>query len=63
MKITPQVLRKWFCEEMGRLGVPDRHVDAFCRRAPKSVLARRYSDFAPNKLRKIYENAQPRILD
>ena len=29
IKITPQILREWFCSEMGRLGVPDRYVDAF----------------------------------
>ena len=23
VKITPQILREWFCSEMGRLGVPD----------------------------------------
>jgi len=44
--VTPQVLREWFCDEMGRLGVPDRYVDAFCGRVPSSVLAKRYSDFA-----------------
>lgn len=26
----PQVLRDWFCNEIGRLGVQDRFVDAFC---------------------------------
>jgi len=31
---------------MGRLGVPDRYVDAFCGRVPRSVLARRYIDFS-----------------
>jgi integrase/recombinase XerD len=63
IKITPQVLREWFCDEMGRLGVPDRYVDAFCGRVPKSVLAKRYSDFAPKKLKQIYKNADLGILD
>jgi integrase len=63
VRITPQVLREWFCDELGRLGVPDRHVDAFCGRMPKSVLARRYSDFAPEKLKEIYENAMFNILN
>ena len=43
LKITPQVLRNLFCNEMGKLGVPDRYVDAFCGRVSKSVLARRQS--------------------
>lgn len=61
VKITPQILRRWFCNEMGRLGVPDRYVDAFCGRVPKSVLAGRYSDFSPEKLKEIYEGAGSRI--
>jgi len=56
------VLRAWFCDEMGRLGVPDRYVDAFYGRSPKSVLARRYSDFLPEKLKEIYEQAGLRMF-
>jgi site-specific recombinase XerD len=62
VKITPQVLREWFCDEMGRLGVPDRYVDAFCGRVPGSVLAKRYSDFAPEKLKEIYNDADLTII-
>jgi integrase/recombinase XerD len=57
VRITPQVLREWFCDEMGRLGTPDRYVDAFCGRVPSSVLAKRYSDYAPEKLKQIYDKA------
>jgi site-specific recombinase XerD len=57
VQVTPQVLREWFCDEMGRLGVPDRYVDAFCGRVPGSVLAKRYSDYAPEKLKQIYDKA------
>jgi intergrase/recombinase len=63
VKVTPQILRGWFCDQMGRLSVPDRYVDAFCGRVPRSVLAKRYSDFAPEKLREIYEDAQLKVLD
>jgi site-specific recombinase XerD len=63
IRITPQVLREWFCDELGRFGVPDRYVDAFCGRVPRSVLARRYSDFAPEKLKEIYENTMLNILN
>jgi len=62
-QITPQVLREWFCDEMGRLGVPDRYVDAFCGRVPNSVLAKRYSDLAPEKLLEIYEKTNVRVLN
>ena len=62
LNITPQRLREWFCCEMGTLGVSDRYIDAFCGRTPKSVLARHYTDYNPERLRSIYENANIRIL-
>jgi intergrase/recombinase len=55
--ITPQKLRQWFCSEMLRRGVSETHVDAFCGRVSKSVLARHYTDFPPEKLKEIYEKA------
>jgi len=61
--ITPQVLRAWFCNELGELGVQDRYVDALCGRIPKSILARHYSDFSPHKLKAIYDKADLRVLD
>jgi len=61
--ITPQVLRDWFCDQLGLLGVPDRYVDAMCGRTPKSILARHYSDFAPQKLKTIYDKANLTVLN
>lgn len=61
-RITAQILREWFCQAMGELGVPDRFIDAFCGRVPKSVLARHYSDYSPERLKKIYDSASLRIL-
>ncbi len=61
-KITPQVLRDWFCNEMGRLGVQDRYIDAFCGRIPKSVLARHYTDYSPDRLNEIYDKADLRVF-
>jgi len=63
IKISPQILREWFACEMGRLGVPDRYVDAFCGRVPRSVLARHYTDFSPEKLKEIYEKADLKVLE
>jgi integrase len=60
--ITPQKLRQWFCSEMLRLGVSETYVDAFCGRVPKSVLARHYTDFSPQKLEMIYEKATIKVL-
>ena len=60
--ITPQKLRQWFCSEMLRLGISETYIDAFCGRVPKSVLARHYTDFSPQKLEEIYEKANIKIL-
>jgi len=62
LSITPQVLREWFAEEMSNLRVPERYIDAFCGRVPRSVLARHYSDYRPNKLKRIYDKAGIRVL-
>jgi len=62
VRITPQVLREWFCDEMGRLGVPDRYVDVFCGRIPKSVLARHYTDYSSERLRQVYDKAKLMVL-
>jgi intergrase/recombinase len=63
LNITPQVLREWFCSEMTRLGVPDRYVDAFCGRVPRSILARHYTDYSPERLKEIYDKAGLKVLE
>ena len=60
--LTPQMLREWFCSEMLSKGVQEVYVDAFCGRVPKSVLARHYTDFSPERLKEIYDKANLRIL-
>ena len=60
--IRPKDLRVWFADKMGRLGVPDRYIDAFCGRVPASVLARHYTDYSPQKLKEIYDAAGLRVL-
>jgi integrase len=61
-RIRPKDLRDWFAHEMGALSVPDRYVDAFQGRIPKSILARHYSDFTLDKMRAVYEKASLRVL-
>jgi len=61
-KITPQVLRKWHSTRLGELGIPDRYVDIFQGRAPKSVLAKFYTGKELLRLRRIYEKASLRVL-
>ena len=62
IQLKPQLLREWFCMEMGCLGVPDRFIDAFCGRVPTSVLARHYTDYSLTRLKEIYDRANLRIL-
>ena len=62
IKITPQMLREWFCSEMAMLNVPDRYVDAYCGRVPRSVLAQRYTNFSVQTLKTIYDKANLTVL-
>lgn len=61
-KITAQVLRAWFSTEMGELGVPDRYVDVFQGRAPRSVLAKHYTGKGLERLKRIYDKAGLKVL-
>ena len=61
-KITPQVLRRWHSTMLGELMVPDRFVDVFQGRAPRSVLARHYTGKGLMRLERIYSRAGLRVL-
>ncbi len=60
--ITAQGLRFWFSTEMGERGVPDRYVDVFQGRAPRSVIAKHYTGKGIQRLRRIYEKAGLTVL-
>ena len=59
--ITPQRLREWFCCEMVSKGVSDSYVDSFCGRIPRSILAKHYLDYSPERMKEIYDKANLRI--
>jgi integrase len=61
-KITPQILRYWFANKMAEQGVQDRYIDTFCGRTPKSILARHYTDYSPERLKRIYDKANLKVL-
>jgi integrase len=63
IKISPQILRKWHSTQLGELGVPDRYVDVFQGRAPKSVLARFYTGKELLRLKRIYDKANLKVLN
>jgi len=58
IKITPQILREWFCQQLADAGVPERYIDAFCGRVPATVIRRHYSDYKPENLERIYKQAE-----
>jgi site-specific recombinase XerD len=62
INISAHTLRSVFAHEMGKAGVQDRYIDAFCGRTPQSVLARHYSNFSPEVLKEIYDEADLKIL-
>jgi integrase len=62
LNISPQRLREWFCCEMALVGVSDRYIAAFCGRTPKTILARNYTDYSPEKLKQIYDKAGLKTL-
>ncbi|MEM3564903.1 MAG: tyrosine-type recombinase/integrase [Candidatus Jordarchaeaceae archaeon] len=62
VKITAQALRLWFSTEMGELGVPDRYVDVFQGRALRNVIAKHYTGKGLERLKRIYNKADLRVL-
>lgn len=63
VKITPQMLRRWFASEMASLGVDSTYIDAFCGRTPDSVLESYYLDYSPRKFKEIYDDAGLTVLE
>jgi site-specific recombinase XerD len=57
IKISPKILRVWFATELGELNVPDRFVDIFQGRAPRTVLAKHYTAKNIERLKRIYDSA------
>ena len=61
-KIRPQVMRKWHSTVLGELMVPDRFVDVFQGRAPKSVLAKHYTGIGQERLKRVYDEVNRGVL-
>ena len=62
VKISPQILRKWHSTELGESGIPDRYVDIFQGRAPKTVIAKYYTGKELERLKRIYDKANLRVM-
>jgi len=63
LKITPRALRFWFTNEMARLGMQDRFIDAFQGRVPRKILARHYTDYSVENLKRIYDKVGLKVLE
>jgi integrase len=63
MRITAQVLRVWFSTELGERMIPDRYIDIFQGRAPRSTIGRYYTGRDLERLKRIYEKANLSILN
>jgi hypothetical protein len=55
------VLREWFCEEMARLGVADRYVDAFWGRTAQVGFSSALLGLYLEKLKAIYDEGNVKI--
>jgi integrase len=63
VKVTVQMLRRWFATEMSRCGVDAKYIDAFCGRTKSSVLEEYYLDYSPERLKEIYDEAGITVLE
>jgi len=63
VKVNSKVLRAWFSSEMGELSVPDRFIDFFQGRAPRSVLVKHYTGKGLLRLKRIYDKANLKVLN
>jgi hypothetical protein len=52
----------WFSIEMGEQLMPDRFVDIFQGRAPRTVLAKNYTVKGVERLKAIYDKANLNII-
>jgi integrase len=59
ISINPHLLRTIFTEKCSQAGIKDKYIDAFCGRVSHTVLAKHYTDYSPEALRRQYESAEP----
>jgi integrase len=62
IRFKPKDSRDFFSQEMGKALIPDRYIDVFQGRAPRSILAKHYTPQGIKLLREIYDKAALKIL-
>jgi len=58
VSINPHLLRTVFTERCSQAGIENKYIDAFCGRVSQGVLAKHYTDYSPDALRKQYDKAE-----
>lgn len=60
--LKPKDLRDYFSQEMGKALIPDRYIDIFQGRCPRSILSKHYTPQGKRLLRGIYDKAKLMVL-
>ncbi len=62
VSLNPHLLRTVFTEKCSLAKIQDKYINAFCGRVSSSVLAKSYTDYSPNALKKQYEKVEPYLI-
>jgi integrase len=62
LNLKPKDLRDFFSQELGKALIPDRYIDIFQGRAPRSILAKHYTPQGIKLLREIYDKANLKVI-
>lgn len=59
ISINPHLLRTVFAEKCREAGIKNEYIDAFCGRVSQGILAKNYTVYSPESLRKQYDKVEP----
>ena len=59
ISINPHLLRTVFAEKCREAKIDKEYIDAFCGRVPQGILAKNYTVYSPESLRKQYDKVEP----
>ena len=59
ISLNPHLLRTVFAEKCTEVKISDKYIDAFCGRVSQGILAKNYTDYSPNALRRQYDKVEP----
>lgn len=57
-KLKPHTLRMMFTEKCTLAGIQDKYINAFCGRTSQGVLAKNYTNYSPEALRREYDKVE-----